>query len=270
MFKFHAGAFRALQVQASAHSLRQPGIHPGTTLARPTRAISRAFASLGRTQVLERHVHHPARTCFGRPCAAFSSSAPSRAAKDSSVPLDDVPMVENPTAEQTLDVFEGLARTQSQDLVPGLYSDPSHYCAAVVRNTMIIGHFLSTVDKDEFRSGTDIAPESPIARGRAALMLTARTAHRWMQEAFPPHSPPADQDIAEAMMYFSMNDRLMDVYEAGGPEPVPQWQDICDVILLAYFHALPALKRVAGPMPDKLVIYDAVLSKKDTGGEGGA
>jgi len=233
-------------------------------------AVSRAFASLARTRTLEGQVHQPARTHFGRTCVAFGSSAPSRAANESSVPRDDVPMVENPTAEQTLDVFEGLARTQYEETIPGLYSDPSQFCAAVVRNTIIIGHFLSTVDKDEFRSGADVAPESPIARGRAALMLTARTAHRWMQEAFPPHSPPADQDIAEAMMYFSMNDRLMDVYEAGGPEPVPQWQDICDVILLAYFHALPALKRVAGPMPDKLVIYDAMLSKKDPEGESGA
>ncbi|TFY64991.1 hypothetical protein EVJ58_g2260 [Rhodofomes roseus] len=120
--------------------------------------------------------------------------------------------------------------------------------------------FLHTVDVAEFRSGTDVAPDSPIARGRAALMLTARTAHRWMQEAYPPYAPPPEEDIAQVMADFLGNTRLMDVYEAGAPEPVMQlqWQDICDAILLVYSEALPALQRVAGPMPEDLVIYTAV------------
>ena len=203
-----------------------------------------------------------------------------------------MPLIKNPTPEQILDVFEDLARTQYEEPVKGLYTTPSEYCAAIVRTSRIVGHFVASVDKDvrsayiatrsnqylldgafqnwqDFRSAKDVAPDSPIARGRAALMLVARTAHRWLQEAYPPHAPPGDTEVAEACMYFAMNDKLMDVFEAGAPDPVPEWPDICDAIMLTYFYTLPTLEKIAGPIPDELRVYRADLSKiKKTSGNG--
>ena len=121
----------------------------------------------------------------------------------------------------------------------------------------------------EFRSAKDVASDSPIARGRVALMLVARTAHRWLQEAYPPHAPPGDTGLAEVLMYFAMNDKLMDVFEAGEPDPVPEWPDVCDAIMLTYFYTLPTLEKIAGPIPDELKIYSADMSKikRDPGEE---
>ncbi|EPS99792.1 hypothetical protein FOMPIDRAFT_98669 [Fomitopsis schrenkii] len=202
--------------------------------------------------------------------AAFSSTAVSRRSEDhASIPLDDVPLVKNPTPEQIINVFEGLARTQYEEPVKGLYTTPNEYCAAIVRTSRIAGHFLASVDKDEFRSAKDVAPDSRIARGRAALMLVARTAHRWLQEAYPPHAPPADTDLAEACMYFAMNNKLMDIFEAGAPNPVPEWKDICDAIMLTYSYTLPTLEKIAGPIPDELRVYSADVSKiKRSNGKG--
>ncbi|KAH9843572.1 uncharacterized protein C8Q71DRAFT_729032 [Rhodofomes roseus] len=248
-------------VPFSARSLRQPATNGLRCLSISHR--SNACASLSRS--IQAQVHHP--SAFRAPLngrrAAFSSSAPARRAEDeTSVPRDDIPKVENPTPEQTLDIFEGLARTQYEGRIQHLYETPSEYCAAIINNMNVMGHFLLTVDRDELRSSTNVAPDSAIARGRAALMLTARTTHRWMQEAYPPHAPPSDEDVAEAMIYFAMNDHLMDIYEAGGPEPVPQWQDICDFILLAHSHAIPALKRIAGPMPENLVVFEEKMKER--------
>lgn len=123
--------------------------------------------------------------------------------------------------------------------------------------------------QQEFRSAKDVAPDSRIARGRAALMLVARTAHRWLQEAYPPHAPPADTDLAEACMYFAMNNKLMDIFEAGAPNPVPEWKDICDAIMLTYSYTLPTLEKIAGPIPDELRVYSADVSKiKRSNGKG--
>ena len=215
----------------------------------------------------------------GRNVAAFSSTTVSLHSQDDApIPLDDVSLIKNPTPEQILDVFEGLARTQYEEPVKGLYTTSSEYCAAIVRTSRIVAHFVESVDKhvrapysrvprmsncaqQEFRSAKDVAPDSPIARGRAALMLVARTAHRWLQEAYPPHAPPTDRDLAEACMYFAMNDKLMDIFEAGAPDPVPEWQDICDAIMLTYFYTLPTLRKIAGPIPDELRVYTADVSK---------
>ncbi|KZT74602.1 hypothetical protein DAEQUDRAFT_720801 [Daedalea quercina L-15889] len=259
-----AGALRALKSSRTpsrqlATSLRDP-----VQLLAPSRQGYRRLVDLARARPLQASPYQSPPTGHG--AESFSSSACAhRSESESSLPLDDVPLVKNPTPEQTLDVFEGLARTQYEEPIKGLYSTPSQYCAAIVRTTRILSHFLATVDKDEFRSGKEVAPDSPIARGRAALMLTARTAHRWMQEAYPQHAPPSDADVGQAMMYFAMNDKLMDIYEAGAPDPVPEWQDICDAILLAYFYALPTLEKIAGPMPEELKVYSADISKLDKG-----
>ena len=62
-----------------------------------------------------------------------------------------------------------------------------------------------------------------------------------------------------------MNDKLMDVFEADAPEPVPEWQDIYDAIMLTYFYTLPVLEKIAGPIPDELRVYRADLSKMKKG-----
>lgn len=91
-------------------------------------------------------------TSFGRQhgrVATFSITAVSRRSEDdTSVQLDDVPIVTKPTPEQILDVFEGLARTQYEEPVKGLYTSRSEYCAAIVRTSRIVGHFVASIDKD--------------------------------------------------------------------------------------------------------------------------
>ena len=85
----------------------------------------------------------------GRIAAGFSSTSASRRSEDdASVPLDDVPLVRNPTPEQILDVFEGLAQTQYEEPIKGLYTTPSEYCAAIVRTSRIVGHFVASIDKN--------------------------------------------------------------------------------------------------------------------------
>ena len=77
-------------------------------------------------------------------------------------------------------------------------------------------------------------------------MLTARTAHKLLHEAYPPHAPlPAP--VADEKALFDVPDEQMNRYEARA-KPRVEWADVCQSIVRMFEYVMPEAERMALPL----------------------